>query len=76
MSQDNPHFWVRISYETNKYETDSKYKNKEVPADVPQEQASQSSVKVIAVRSKAKVKPQKRENLLNYRASFRGMKEN
>ena len=40
---------------------DSNYNNTEVPADLPEEQASQSSVKVIASRSKAKSKPQKRE---------------
>ena len=34
-----------------------------VPADLPEEQASQSSVKVIAARSKAKSKPQKRETV-------------
>ena len=35
----------------------------QVPADLPEEQASQSSVKVIAARSKAKSKPQKRETV-------------
>ena len=38
---------------------DSNYNNTEVPADLPEEQASQSSVKVIAARSKAKSKPQR-----------------
>ena len=42
---------------------DSNYNNTEVPADLPEEQASQSSVKVIAARSKAKSKPQKRETV-------------
>ena len=40
---------------------DSNYNNTEVPADLPEEQASQSSVRVVAARSKAKAKPQKRE---------------
>ena len=40
---------------------DSNYNNTEVPADPHEEQASQSSVKLIAARSKAKAKPQKRE---------------
>ena len=40
---------------------DSNHNNTEVPADPHEEQASQSSVKVIAARSKAKAKPQKRE---------------
>ena len=37
--------------------------NTEVPADLPEEQASQSSVIVVAARSKAKAKPQKRETV-------------
>ena len=40
---------------------DSNYNNTEVLADLPEEQTSQSSVKVCAARSKAKAKPQKRE---------------
>ena len=40
---------------------DSNYNNTEVPADLPEEQPSQSSVKVFAARSKAKAKPRKRE---------------
>ena len=39
----------------------SNYNNTEVPADLPEEQASQSSVKVFAARSKAKAKPQRIE---------------
>ena len=63
LSQDNSHSWVRISYGTNKYVVDSNYNNTEVPADPLEEQASQSSVKVIAARSKAQAKPQKRETV-------------
>ena len=70
LSQDNSHSWVRISYGTNKYVFDSNYNNTEVPADPHEDQASQSSVQVIAARSKAKAKPQPTENLLNYRALF------
>ena len=40
---------------------DSNYNNTEVPADPPEEQASQLIVKVFAARSKAKAKPQRRE---------------
>ena len=40
---------------------DSNFNNTEIPADLPEEQASQSSVKVVAARSKAKAKPQIRE---------------
>ena len=42
---------------------DSNHNNTEVPADLPEEQASQSSVKVIAAKSKAKSKPQERETV-------------
>ena len=61
VSQDNSQSWVRISYGTNKYVIDSNHNNTEIPADPHEEQASQSSLKVIAARSKAKAKPQKRE---------------
>ena len=61
VGQDSSQSWIRISYGTNKYVVDSNYNNTEVPADPHEEQASQSSVKVIAARSKAKAKPQKRE---------------
>ena len=40
-----------------------KYNNTEISADLLEEQASQSSVKVFADRSKAKAKPQKRETV-------------
>ena len=64
LSQDNnSHSWVRISHGSNKFVVDSNYNNTEVPADLPEEQASQSSVKVVAARSKAKTKPQKRETV-------------
>ena len=59
--QDKSHSWVRISYGTNKYVIDSNHNNTEAPADPHEEQASQTSVKVIAARSKAKTKPQKSE---------------
>ena len=42
---------------------DSNCNNTEVPADLPEEQASQSIVKVFAARSKAKAKPQRRETV-------------
>ena len=61
LSEDNSHSWVRISHGSNKFVIDSNYNNTEVLADLPEEQASQSSVKVFAARSKAKAKPQKRE---------------
>ena len=40
---------------------DSNHNNTEIPADPHEDQTSQTSVKVIAARSKAKAKPQKRE---------------
>ena len=61
VGQDNSQSWVRKSYGTNKYVIDSNHNNTEIPADPHEEQTSQSSVKVIAARSKAKAKPQKRE---------------
>ena len=60
VSQDNSHSWVRISYGMVKYVIDSNHNNAEIPADPLQDQTSQTSVKVIASRSKAKAKPQKR----------------
>ena len=63
VGQDNSHFWVRIYHGTNKYVVDSNYNYTEVSADALEEQASQSSVMVIAARSKAKTKPQKRETV-------------
>ena len=61
LSRDNSHSWVRISHGANKYVVDSNYNNTEVPADLPEEQASQLIVMDFAARSKAKAKPQKRE---------------
>ena len=63
LSKDNSQSWVRSSHGTHKYVIDSNYNNTEVPEDLPEEQASQSSVKIIAARSKAKSKPQKRETV-------------
>ena len=47
--------------QTNKYVVDSNYNNTEVPADLPEEQASQLIVKDFPSRSKATAKPQRRE---------------
>ena len=63
LRKDNSQSWVRISNGTNKYVVDSNYNNTEVLADLPEEQASQSSVKVIAARSKAKSKPLTRQTV-------------
>ena len=56
LRKDNSQSWVRISHGSNKFVIDSNYNNTEVPADLPEEQASQSIVKVFAARSKAKAK--------------------
>ena len=40
---------------------DSDHNNKEVPTDLPEEQASPSNMKNFAARPKAKAKPQRRE---------------
>ena len=58
LNQDNSQSWVGISYGTIKYVVDSIQDNTEIPAD-PQEEP-QTSIKVVAVRSKAKAKPQPR----------------
>ena len=61
VSDDHSQSWVRISYGTVKYVIDSNHNNTEIPADPLEDETSQTSVKVIAGRSKAKAKPQKRE---------------
>ena len=57
VSDDHSQSWVRISYGTVKYVIDSNHNNTEIPADPLEDQTSQTSVKVIAGRSKAKAKP-------------------
>ena len=61
VNQDDSHSWVRISYGTVKYVTDSIEDNTEHPADSQEEQIPQTSTSVVAARSKAKAKPQPRE---------------
>ena len=61
MNQDNSQSWVRISYGTIKYVIDSNQNNTEIHADPQEDQVPQTSIKVVAARSKAKAKPQQRE---------------
>ena len=61
VNQDDSHSWVRISYGTVKYVTDSIEDNTENPADPQEEESPQTSTSVVAARSKAKAKPQPRE---------------
>ena len=61
MGQDNSQSWVRISFGTIKYVIDSNQNNTEIPADPQEDQVPQTSIKVVAARSKAKAKPQQRE---------------
>ena len=61
VGQDNSHSWVRISYGTIKSVVDSIQNNTEIPADPQEDQVPQTSIKVVAARSKAKEKPQERE---------------
>ena len=61
LGQDNSQSWVRISYGTIKYVVDSNQNNTEIPADPQEDQVPQTSIKVVAARSKAKAKPQQRE---------------
>ena len=56
VNQDNSQSWVRISYGTVKYVIDSIQDNTENPADPQEEQVPQTSIKVVATRSKAKSK--------------------
>ena len=61
MNQDISQSWVRISNGTIKYVVDSIQNNTEIPADPQEEQVPQTSIKVVAAKSKAKAKPQQRE---------------
>ena len=61
VGQDNSQSRVRISYGTIKYVVDSNQDNTEIPADPQEDQVPQTSIKVIAARSKTKAKPQQRE---------------
>ena len=58
VGQDNSQSWVRISCGTIKYVVDSNQNDTEIPADPQEEQVPQTSIKVVAARSKAKAKPQ------------------
>ncbi len=60
VNQNNSQSWVRISYGTVKYVVDSIQDNTEIPADPQEERVPQTSIKVVAARSKAKAKPQPR----------------
>ena len=60
VNQDNSQSWVRISYGTIKYVVDSIQDNTEILADPQEEQVPQTSIKVVAARSKAKAKTQPR----------------
>ena len=51
----------RFSYGTIKYVVDSNQENTEIPADPQEDQVPQTSIKVVAARSKAKATPQQRE---------------
>ena len=61
VNQDDSSSWVRISYGTIKYVVDSNQNNTEIPADPQVDQVPQTSIKVVATRSKTKAKPQPRE---------------
>ena len=60
VNQDNSQDWVRISYGMIKYVVDSIQDNTEIPADPQEERVPQTSIKVVAARSKANAKPQPR----------------
>ena len=58
VNRDHSQSWVRISFGTIKYVVDSIQNNTEILADPQEEQILQTSIKVVAARSKAKAKPQ------------------
>ena len=60
VGQDNSQSWVRIFYGTIKYVIDSNQNKTEILADPQEDQVPQTSIKVVAARSKAKAKPQQR----------------
>ena len=60
LKKDNSQSWVRISHGSNKFVMNLN-NNTEVPEDQLEEQALQLDVKDFVGRSKAKVKPQRRE---------------
>ena len=66
VNQDDSQSWVRISNGTIKYVIDSNQNNTEIPADPQEDQVPQTSIKVVAVRSKAKAKPQQSEPVDNH----------
>ena len=53
VNQDSSHSWVRISYGTVKNVIDSNQDNTVIPADPQEDQVPQTSIKVVAARSKA-----------------------
>ena len=61
LSEDNSQSWVRISHGSNEFVIDSNHNNTEVPAGLPQEQASQLIVKVFAAQIKGKSKTTKKK---------------
>ena len=63
VNQDNSHSWIGISYRTVKYVVDSVQDNTEILADPQEDQVPQTSIKIVAARSKAKAKPQPRESI-------------
>ena len=56
VNQDDSHSWVRISYGTVKYVTDSIQDNTEIPADPQEEQILQTSTKRVYSQVKGKSK--------------------
>ena len=59
LRKDNSQSWVRISHGSNQVVIDSNHNDTEIPADLPEGQASQLKVKVFAARSKANAKTTK-----------------
>ena len=74
VSQDNSHSWVRISHGTNKYVVDSNCNNAEVPADLPEEQASQLKRRILHADQRQKQNHKEENLLIIHRALFQRKK--
>ena len=75
VNQDDSHSWVRISYGTVKYVTDSIEDNTENPADSQEEQIPQTSTSVVAGQVKGQEQNPNRENLLGRQQPYQYIKE-
>ena len=71
LRKDNSQSWVKFFHGSNKFVIDSNYINTEVRADLPEEQASQSSVRFLQPDQRRKQNHKEENLLIIHRASFR-----